>query len=153
MIVRPIGIEDAEEAREALRRSISELCVADHNNLEKWLSKKTPDHVRSWIENPDTRIFVATEGAKIVAVGAVTTRGEILLNYVSPEARLRGASTARLNQLEAKAAALGNKICVLTSTATARDFYHAAGYRPDDSVPVHSRTGLGERMTKSIQGS
>ena len=55
-----------------------------------------------------------------------------------------------LAQLETKARELGISTCSLTSTATARGFYLAAGYRADDSAPAHSRTGLGERMTRML---
>ena len=48
---------------------------------------------------------------------------------MSPAARFRGVSKALLQQLEATALELGNTSCVLTSTATARQFYLAAGYK------------------------
>jgi GNAT superfamily N-acetyltransferase len=154
MIVRAARTDDAAAACEVLRRSISELCTADHDNdpaiLEKWLANKTPEHVRSWIENSGNRLYVATEEDRILAVGAVTLRGEIMLNYVAPEARFRGVSKSMLAVLEAAARELGNSICTLTSTATAREFYRAAGYREDPDAPVESRTGLGLRMTKAL---
>jgi len=155
MIIRPIRLEDAERACETLRRSILELCLADHNNdpaiLESWLANKTPDNVRTWIANPDNVILVATEGETVLGVGAVTRRGEIILNYVSPASRFRGVSKALLKELESTAAALGNDVCTLTSTLTARDFYVRAGYRSDDAAPVQSRTGGGVRMAKALR--
>ncbi len=54
--------------------------------------------------------------------------GEILLNYVSPDARFRGASSALLAGLEARAACPGARQCTLISTETARRFYRARGY-------------------------
>lgn len=46
MKIRDAVAEDAIEACEALRRSITELCVADHRNdpdlLANWLRNKTP---------------------------------------------------------------------------------------------------------------
>lgn len=132
MQIREATAEDAAEACRVLRRSIAELCRADHQDdpitLEKWLSNKTPDDVRSWIAHPDSYVVVATESAAIIGVGAVTTSGEVTLNYVSPDARLRGVSKAILNQLEAKALELGNASCALTSTETARRFYLSVGY-------------------------
>src|SRR5262245_20464677 len=93
MQIRPAKIGDAAEACEMLRGSITELCQADHQNdsrnLEAWLSNKTADNVRSWITNPNTYVIIATEGATIIGVGAVTSSGEIILNYVSPFARFR----------------------------------------------------------------
>ena len=46
--------KDAEPAVHVLRRSIIELCVADHGNdaalLEKWLENKTVRDFCSWLE-------------------------------------------------------------------------------------------------------
>ena len=90
-----------------LRRSIVELCVADHGNdatiLTQWLSNKTPEIVASWIASPDNSLLVAVERGTILAVGAVTNAGEVSANYVSPDARFRGVSRALLGTLEAKA--------------------------------------------------
>jgi GNAT superfamily N-acetyltransferase len=132
MQVREATVEDAEEACCILRRSIVELCVPDHRNdptfLEKWLSNKTPENVRSWILHPNNRVFVAAENGVIVGVGAVTEQGELTLNYVSPETRFKGVSKAILSRIELEAIALGNATCALTSTETARRFYLSAGY-------------------------
>lgn len=54
--------------------------------------------------------------------------GEILLNYVSPEARFKGVSKALLSVLEAEVLARGAKLVTLESTRTARRFYLAHGY-------------------------
>ena len=106
MQIREAQIEDAVEACQILRRSIVELCRADHQDdpgaLEKWLNNKTPDNVRSWIAHPDSYVFVATEDTTIVGVGAVTSGGEITLNYVSPDARFQGVSKALLINLRRK---------------------------------------------------
>ena len=154
MQIRAATIDDAVEACGMLRRSIVELCRADHRDdpevLEKWLSNKTPDHVRSWIARPDNYVVVASEDAAIVGVGAVTSAGEILLNYVSPDARFRGVSKAILDRLEAKARELGNAACVLTSTGTARRFYLSAGY--EQQGPPTRTFGLmtSYRMSKRL---
>jgi GNAT superfamily N-acetyltransferase len=132
MHVRSAKIEDAVEACSVLRRSITELCRADHHDdpvvLEQWLSNKTPDNVRSWISSPNSCFAVATEGGKIIGVGAMLRTGEITLNYISPEARFRGVSKAILTWLEARALELGIIRCTLKSTATARRFYLSNGY-------------------------
>ena len=100
MEIRDAAIEDASAACQVLRRSISELCVADHGNdptiLTRWLSNKTPEIVASWIARPDNSLLVAVEGGTILAVTSVTDAGEITLNYVSPDARFRGVSQACL---------------------------------------------------------
>jgi GNAT superfamily N-acetyltransferase len=132
MQIRPANVEDAAQACDVLRRSITELCQIDHRDdpgiLAAWLSNKTPDNVRSWIANPNTYVVVATDGAAIMGVGAIMSSGEIQLNYVSPAARFRGVSKAILKSLEAKARELGIPRCVLNSTETARRFYLSNGY-------------------------
>ena len=54
---------DAPTACEVLRRSITELCVADHSHdpeiLGRWLANKTPEIVASWIARPDNSVLVA----------------------------------------------------------------------------------------------
>jgi hypothetical protein len=56
MEIRVARTEDAEQACTVLRRSIQDLCHADHNGdaakLADWLSNKTPENVASWISNP-----------------------------------------------------------------------------------------------------
>ena len=94
----------------------------------RWLASKTPENVERWIARADSSTLVAVEGGAILAVGAVTDAGEIILNYVSPEARFRGVSRAMLAALEARAAERGNDRCALASTATARRLYVSAGY-------------------------
>jgi hypothetical protein len=90
-----------------IRRSIVELCIADHRNdpaiLTQWLSNKTPEILLSWINQPANSLLVAIEGDHILAVGSVTNAGEINLNYVSPDVRFRGVSRVMLGALEARA--------------------------------------------------
>lgn len=64
----------------------------------------------------------------IVGVGAASAAGEILLNYVSPDARFRGVSKAILLHLESYVLAQGNRKSFLSSTRTAHPFYLAVGY-------------------------
>ena len=127
MEIRVARTEDAEQACTVLRRSIQELCHADHNGdaarLADWLFNKTPENVAGWIRNPQSLVFVATEGETILGVAAMTNTGKITLNYVSPEARFRGISKALIDRLEAQARELGLDCCTLNSTETARQFY------------------------------
>jgi GNAT superfamily N-acetyltransferase len=133
MEIRDAAPDDASAACAVLRRSIAELCAADHHDdpaiLDRWLANKTPETVASWIGKPGHSMMVAVEGPVIVAVGAVTDSGEITLNYVSPDARWRGVSRAMLRALEARARERGNSQCTLSSTDTALRFYLDAGYR------------------------
>jgi hypothetical protein len=56
MEIRDAVPEDAPAACEVIRRSISELCRADHLNdpvvPRRWLANKTPEMVASWIVQP-----------------------------------------------------------------------------------------------------
>jgi ribosomal protein S18 acetylase RimI-like enzyme len=132
MQIRGATLDDAPAACDVLRRSITELCVADHKNdpaiLGAWLANKTNAIVAFWIGPPDNSVLVATEGNAILAVGCVTDAGEITMNYVSPDARFRGVSRALLQALERRAGERGNARCTLQSTQTARRFYYASGY-------------------------
>jgi GNAT superfamily N-acetyltransferase len=131
MKVRDAIPEDAAAACLVMRRSIAELCAADHGNdpaiPDRWLSNKTPEIFRSWIK-PGNTLLVAVDNDCILAVGSVTDAGEITLNYVSPDARFRGVSDALLAALEDRARQRGNARCTLSSTETARRFYLARGY-------------------------
>ena len=154
MEIRDAVAEDAPAACRVMRRSIAELCVADHRNdpaiLTRWLSNKTPAIFVSWIAQPVNLLLVAVEGGRILAVGCVTNAGEINLNYVSPDARFRGVSRAMLRALEARAAERGNVRCTLTSTETARRFYQAAGYTEDGPPTGKFGMGSGYPMSKAL---
>ena len=90
------------------------------------------------------------EPSLLPCVGCVTDAGEITLNYVSPDARFRGVSRALLGALEARAVARGNTRCTLTSTETARRFYHAVGYT-EIGVPIGKFGTTGSYpMTKNL---
>lgn len=132
MELRKAKADDAERICEVLVRSIKALCVRDHSGdpvtIEHWLSNKTLDNVLSWIGDANQRVIVAEDEGEIVGIGAAEARGEITLNYVSPEARFHGVSKAVLTQLESYLRELGNERCTLSSTRTAHRFYLAAGY-------------------------
>ena len=154
MIIRDAEPEDAAAACEVLRRSILELCAADHGDdpqiLARWLRNKTPEDVRAWIDRPDATLLVAIETDAIVAVGMVTDTGELLLNFVSPDARFRGVSRTLLKALEARASARGAAVCRLESTETARRFYRSNGYVETGAATQKFEARSGYRMTKSL---
>lgn len=155
MEIRDAVVEDAPAACQVLRRSITELCVADHENdpaiLTRWLSNKSPEIVASWIASPDSSVLVAVERDTILAVGSVTNAGEVTLNYVSPDARFRGVSRALLRALETRAIERGNARCTLTSTETARRFYLANGYIEDGHLPGKFGTRASYPMSKPLR--
>jgi GNAT superfamily N-acetyltransferase len=123
---------DAAAACEVLRRSIVELCGADHHNdrqmLADWLANKTSANVSTWIADTGNAVYVAVDGGRIAGIAAMTKNGMITLNYVSPDFRFRGVTRALLAQLERKAAELGLSECRLDSTKTAERLYRAAGF-------------------------
>jgi GNAT superfamily N-acetyltransferase len=131
MLIRAARDTDAAAACDVLRRSITELCVADHANnpalLDPWLANKTPENVLAWIA--ESHMLVAEEDGRLLGVAGLSSAGRVTLNYVAPEARYRGVSDALLCALEQKAAQLGCASCTLESTRTARRFYEARGYR------------------------
>lgn len=135
MKIRDAVPDDAEAACDMMRRSIRELCAADHHNdpaiLERWLANKTPAIVAQWIANREASVLVACEGDVILAVGSVGDAGEIMLNYVSPDARFRGVSKAMVRALEERARSRGAERFTLSSTETARRLYVSLGYLED----------------------
>jgi GNAT superfamily N-acetyltransferase len=148
--------EDAPAACEVMRRSISELCGADHRNdpviLGRWLANKTPEIVASWIIRPGNSVLVAVEDGSILAVGCVTDAGEITLNYVLPDARFRGVSRAVVTALEARALERGAYRCTLISTETAHRFYQSAGYIQDGAPQRKFGTTSSYPMPKRLRG-
>jgi GNAT superfamily N-acetyltransferase len=153
--VRRAIAPDAASVCTVLRRSITELCSADHRDdpaiLERWLANKTPETVASWIADPGRRVVVATSTTDaILGVGMATTSGVVELNYVSPDARFRGVSRAVLLALENWFREIGQRHCRLISTGTARRFYLNLGYRPEG--PAGSTLGAtsSQPMTKEL---
>ena len=154
MKVRDATEADAAAACEVLRASISELCAADHHNdpeiVRRWLASKTPENLAAWIADPNASTLLAVEDDVVVAVGAVRNDGEITLNYVSPAARFRGASSALLAALEARAGERGNTHCKLLSTETAHRFYLNHGYLGRGEPQHKFGTSSSYPMSKSI---
>jgi GNAT superfamily N-acetyltransferase len=132
MNIRDATKADAAAACEVLRASITELCVGDHRNdpeiLGRWLANKTPENLAAWAADSNASLLLVVEDETILAVGAVRNDGEITLNYVSPAARFRGASSALLKALEARARERGNTGCHLLSTESAHRFYLERDY-------------------------
>lgn len=151
--IRPAKAEDAEEAADLLRRSITELCIADHGNdaerLEHWLSNKTPEHFVKWIDDPLNTIFVAVLGGRIASAGGVREADGIVLNYIHPETRFMGVSGAMIDHLEGVLRTRGQAVALLVSTITARRFYEARGYRERDLLP-EQRSPYGIAMEKRL---
>jgi hypothetical protein len=154
MEVRDAVPEDAPAGCVVMRRSIAELCVADHKNdpaiLARWLGNKTVENFVAWISRPDNSLMVAVENARILAVGSVNDSGMIGLNYVSPDARFRGVSRTLLCALEARAFERQNRQCTLTSTEAARRFYLSNGYVASGPASGALGTASGYPMSKPL---
>jgi GNAT superfamily N-acetyltransferase len=132
LAIRPAELRDATAACAVLRRSITELCTADHRGdpaiLDRWLADKTPETVRGWITACGHTLLIANRADAVVAVGGMTAAGEITLNYVDPSGRFQGVSTAMLAALEDRLREQGVARSRLSSTATAHGFYRSRGY-------------------------
>jgi len=152
--IRDATREDAAAACEVLRASMSKLCATEHQNdpvvLGRWLANKTPENVALWATDPDAALLLAVEDDVVLAVGSVRNDGEITLNYVSPAARFRGASSALLAALEARAKERGNSHCKLLSTDTAHRFYLDRGYVGIGAPQRKFGTSSSYPMTKKI---
>lgn len=132
--VRAARSEDAEAAVHLLRRSIAELCQADHQNdperLAGWLANKRPEVFLGWLEDRQSTVIVAEgEQGQLLGVGMCHHTGQITLNYVSPDARFAGISSALISALEAVLKGHGLRQVSLASTRTANALYVARGYR------------------------
>jgi GNAT superfamily N-acetyltransferase len=144
IIVRAATPADAAEACTIIRRSIAELCVADHHgdeaHLAKWLSNKTPENVLRWIGLG--YFIVAEESGVLLGTAGMNDAGKIVLNYVSPDARFRGVSKALMHHLEEHARALGLSECFLETSDTALRFYLSLGYVKTDVTYTLPLTGM-----------
>ena len=104
IVVRPAMVSDAEAMSDVLVASITALCIADHQNMpdtmSRWLANKSPAGVRQWFANPQNRLFVAERDGALAAAGGINTARQVILNYVSPEHRFAGVSTALLAAME-----------------------------------------------------
>lgn len=152
-MIRPALVTDAEAACDVLRRSITELCIADHRGapeiLDGWLENKTPDTVRGWIESGT--VLVDERDARISGVAMVDlTAGWIGLNYVAPEARGTGVSTALLGEMERLLAEAGHAWAGLTSTGTAHSFYLSRGYSDQGGPQLWRGGNLVYPMSKAL---
>lgn len=131
-LVRPAISDDAVTAVAVLRQSITELCVADHQNdpetLRQWLQNKTIEAFLSWLESSETYVVVGETDGIVCGVGSVHTSGEINLCYVQPGRERIGVGGAILSALETRARNWGLSNLRLKSSINARPFYERHGY-------------------------
>jgi len=131
---RAARAEDARDAIELLRRSITELCVSSHHDdaatLEAWLANKTVERFARWLADPSVRIVIAERDGAMRGVGSIHESGEIRLCYVLPGFQRIGVGRSLLDWLEAQARAWRLERVFLNSSLGARAFYERAAYRP-----------------------
>jgi GNAT superfamily N-acetyltransferase len=134
-VVRPAVPEDAADAVTVLRASITELCVADHQNdiasLERWLRNKTVENFRAWVADSSNFVVVAEELGLLCGVGLLARSGDLNLCYLRPGWQRRGIGSAILTALEERARAWGLPEVRLFSALGSRDFYERHEYVSD----------------------
>ncbi|MGI9341308.1 MAG: GNAT family N-acetyltransferase [Gammaproteobacteria bacterium] len=148
---------DAAAVADVLRRSIVELCGADHGGraetLRRWLANKTPEAVAAWCEDADSYcVSAADESGVVCGFGMLYRDGEILLLYVSPDHIDCGVGRGILAALEARARLWGIAELRLDSSATAKPFYERHGYVGADSCGSREDGLLCHAMRKPLGG-
>jgi GNAT superfamily N-acetyltransferase len=132
--VRFANASDAAQACVVVRRSIEQLCGADHGGdpvtLAMWLENKTVDWFERLVASTSGTCVVAFRGSDCCGFGQIDHAGQVGLLYVDPSARFMDVSSRILARLEDVAAGLGLETVVLRSTRTAKAFYEARGYAP-----------------------
>jgi GNAT superfamily N-acetyltransferase len=146
ILVREAFSKDAATACEVLRRSIRELCGADHRNdakaVAEWLENKTTENVHQWLETPSTYGVVAERDGAVCGFAMVGRDGTISLCYVVPELQYLGVGKRMLAALEAWAAQWHLRTLSVESTLTAKSFYERNGYvSTGDAVPIEGPHG------------
>ena len=150
--IRRARIDEAAAIAELIRASITDLCVADHGGdqakIDKWLENKTEDQILSWLKRDELFIFVMDGVGRLNAAGCHDTRGVVLMNYIAPDQRLKGLSSAMLAHLEASMLANGLAEGRLVSTATACQFYKKRGWQAyGEQMPCMGVAGQPMRKT------
>ena len=138
--VRPAQPHDAAAAVDVLRRSITELCSADHQNdaaaLAEWLANKTTQNFLVWLENKNNFCVVAEEFDCLLGIGMLGRSGRIHLLYLRPGAQRRGIGKAIYLAMEQQARIWGLQNLFMESTAAACAFYERMGFtRAGATVP------------------
>lgn len=152
--VRSATSADAPGVCDVMRRSISELCLADHNSdperLEAWLQNKTLASTEAWLASADLFAVVACDGQGVCGFGAISRDGEVLFCYVDPRVRFQRVSTMMLEELERAARSWDLRSVRLTSTITAQRFYRSRGYITAGDAKVVFDAIKGIPMTKQL---
>lgn len=150
---------DVFDLSRVLTRSIERLCVEDHGSdadvIARWTANKTPQPLRNYLSASDDEVWLLMRDGRPASVGALGEvepgqgTGRITLNFVDPDFRGQGASTAMLTHLESRLSALGVTEARVTSSATAHRFYLSRGWM-DAGQPRAGRWIVGYLMRKSL---
>ncbi|SHE60755.1 Ribosomal protein S18 acetylase RimI [Ruegeria intermedia] len=157
--IRRATLFDLFEMSRVLTRSIARLCAEDHGKdaaaIARWTANKTPQALRNYLADTEDEVWLLLKAGRLATVGALggvkmgQGTGRITLNYVDPDFRGQGASSAMLSHLESRLSALGVTEARVTSTATARRFYLSRGWM-DAGQPRAGRWIVGYPMRKSL---
>jgi GNAT superfamily N-acetyltransferase len=131
--IRQAEPEDADAVIDVVRKSITELCAADHRHdpdtLATWLDNKTPRDFLEWLENSDNFCVTAQMNGTLSGVGFLHRSGAIRLFFVMPGAQRQGIGRKIHAALEEKARHWALPALHLGSTLLACGFYEALGYQ------------------------
>jgi len=131
--VRAATGHDAQAAVEVIRRSISELCTADHRGdpatLEEWLANKTAARFRGWLARSGQYTVVVERDGTLCGVGMMGPDGSVRLCYVHPDHTRCGVGRALVDAMQSEARARGMDRLHLDATLSAMAFYEAMGFR------------------------
>ncbi|PVB63643.1 GNAT family N-acetyltransferase [Labrenzia sp. 011] len=145
---------DSHEIAAVLRRSILELCTADHGNdpekYEPWLRNKTAANIENWIHGQGGVFTAVDPHRKVLGVAMGAPDGEVLLNYVLPEVRGMGISKMLMRALEDYFRDRGLDRVRLASTKTARRFYLSIGYA--EAGETHTGRGMTFPVFEKVLG-
>lgn len=152
-MIQPAQPDQAAEICAVIRRSITELCVEDHDNnsdkLARWLENKTVENCQQWLFNDRSQAFVAFEGTQLVGVAHLDQDGFLHLCYVLASVMGLGVGKQLLQAVEAQARLWGLEEITLESTTTAWAFYKSQGYQLIQ-VPVSADGMLFYPMRKPL---
>lgn len=140
-----------------LRNSIRNLCSSDHKNdpnlLGPWLSNKTVETFAVWHANQSLILRVATLDDRAAGFAMASSSGEVMLNYVAPNARFQRVSTVLLGSLEQELFRSGLNRLTLSSTQTAHAFYRSRGWVDQgDRISDDGIVGFLMHKTRSDEG-
>jgi hypothetical protein len=155
MEIRNAVVEDAPAACEVLRRSVSELCYADHLNdpaiVNRWLAHKTPEIVGrglssrairgSWQSRTAASLQWARSPTRVRSLSTMYRRTQGFVVLVEPCSLPFSETVER-----------GIDRCTLLSTETAHRVYRSAGYVADRARQRKFGTTSSYPMSKRLTG-